>query len=137
MVRVRSSIGCLEVIYNDRKRGWYTHEHRREFFRLMKSKSVCNPFTLCKKNVSKPIKVMIEGDERKYKVSIVERSLDEPRELKLLTPMKECGCTRPRFFHFYKHRENEKMKYSVATTCEEGSRAKGPLYHITLTLVSS
>jgi len=80
---------------------------------------------------------MIKGDERKYKVSIVERSRDEPQELKLLDPPKGCGCTRPRFFHFFKHEEIETPKYSVYTTCQEGSRPKGPLYHITLTLASS
>jgi hypothetical protein len=79
---------------------------------------------------------MIEGDERKYKVWTVKRSLDEPQELKLLDP-NGCGCTRPRFFHFFKHEETETPKYSVATTCQEGSKPKGPLYHITLTLASS
>jgi hypothetical protein len=126
----------IRVIYDDKKKGWCKDglKFRKETFRLMQAKWKCVPFTLCKGNLKKPIEVTMKADKMKYRVLKIMRTLEEPKELKKLKQHSDCGCDRPRFFHFlpWPTKRTRTVTYSVHSTCEEGWKAKGPYYRITL-----
>ena len=124
------------VIYNDKAKGWHKDglKFRKETFRLMQAKWKCVPFTLCKKNLKKPIKVSMKADNREYKVVKIIRTTEEQKELQRLTQHHDCGCKSPRLFHFlpWGKERTGTVTYSVHSTCERGWKAKGPYYRITL-----
>ena len=124
------------VIYDDKAQGWHKDalKFRKETFRLMQAKWKCVPFTLCKKNLKRPIKVCMKSDKMEYKVVEIIRTTEEPKELQRLTQHPDCGCKHPGFFHFlpWGKEPSGTVTYSVHSTYQRGWKAKGPYYRITL-----